>query len=73
MGAAVESYVTIVASVVWRSTSVWLARSPGPFRCRCSFPLPLLTDTLGYARNLLGRALSGLLCSDFQYLSMLTV
>lgn len=56
-----------VASTVWRSTPVWLVGCSGPFRCRCSFPLALLTDTLGYARNLLGRALSSFCSLAFDF------
>lgn len=67
MGAVVEVYVASVASTVWRSTSVWLVGCSGPFRCRCSFPLALLTGTLGYARNLLGRALSGFCSLAFDF------
>ena len=59
MDAAVEVFVANVASKVWRSTSVWLVGYDGPSRCCCSFPLAFLTDTLGCARNLLGRVSSG--------------
>ena len=48
MGAAVEVFV---ASAAWRSTSVWLVGYVGPFRCCYSFPLALLTDTLGLAEK----------------------
>lgn len=67
MGAAVEDIVANVASIVWRSTSVWLVGYAGPFRCRCLFPLALLTDTLGYARKFPGRALCGFCALDFDF------